>query len=1126
MKKFLLFLTIFTGLFLHGMTSKPHSVLSSGKWFKVGVVQTGLHKITYQDFVDMGFDPAAINPANIRVFGNGGKMLPEKNIDPRIDDLLENSIKVVDGGDGTFDAGDYVIFYGEGSVTWVLNRSNNRFSHVKNIYTDTTFYFVTAGTEPGLRIRDRESIMTTPTYFSNKFADYDYHEADLYNIIKTGRSWYGERFTTSNPEMVFPFYFPFIDSLTNLKISLGVLGYTADTTSFSISVNTFSDSVTIPAVNLNATFPSAIPVSKSFFVTSPRAHFDLKLHFNSSMGDDKAWLDYFDLNFTRTLCWRGGSQMPFRDPSSIGKTCTEFRLKNTNPAVEIWEVSTKNDIRRIQTINTDTTVRFRMTSDSLREYIAFDYSGFFPVILKGPVANQDLHAYDPKALIIVTHSLFTQQAGQLAEFHQSQESSLSSGVVQLQDIYNEFSSGAQDVSAIRDFIKSVYDKSGGQKPKYLLLLGDGSYDPLNRLNGNNNYIPTFQSRESLNQLASFVCDDFYGLMGPEEGENADGTIEVCIGRLPVSTTEEADIMVNKIIHYSLSTDTTFGEWRNSLTFLADDENQNLHFNQAELLTSMVHDRFPIFNINKIYNDAYQMMPSPEGNRLPQVNEAIGKALQQGTMFVNYNGHGGEAGLAAEQIVTIPDIQGWTNYNRLPVWVTATCEFSRFDNPERITAGENVLLQPNGGGIALFSTTRFSFPSTNYPLDSCFFANVLSVNGSENPRMGDLIRVSKNGNKNNNYIKNFVLLGDPAQKICYPQYKVVTTSVNDQTTGPYTAQGLSMVDLKGEITGGEGNHINVDGKVIITVYDKPFTNYTIGNHPPDSYPAPFQTQLNVLFKSECAVKEGNFEIRFVIPKNVTPVLGNGKISYYFYNDTRDGSGYDYDLVVGGQDPGVDPVNSGPDIQMYMDDPSFVNGGNTLENTILFARISDNEGINTYNLGLGREIISVLDGDETHPVICNDLFRYDNFSWQNGSLQISFSNLKDGLHTLKLKAWDLYDNSSEKTISFVVNGIKTRLTTACNPNPFFNYIQNARFLITRPDHFTRGNLTIHIFNEYGSLVSTLEKQFQDEFPDYLEIPWDGTSNEGGKLKSGMYFYRVIFHQEGVYDQAVSQKILILN
>ncbi|MDD4604130.1 MAG: type IX secretion system sortase PorU [Bacteroidales bacterium] len=1116
--------------------SLPHkkaSVLATGHWYKIAVTQSGIHKISASDLELMGIDLTTLVPSKIRLFGNGAGMLPESNALARIDDLKENAILVNDGGDGHFGPEDYILFYGESPDKWTYNNVTHIFTHQKNIYSDSTFYFLNVDTGDGKRIQPVTPASGSVNSYSRRFDDYQLHELDLRNLIKSGKEWFGEQFDNVDNTLEIPFCFPNIDSMSSMRIRTYVASKSSSASYFFL----FSNGQRIDSMKVEATDPGdntryCKSKLKQTWVLKPASTQLLTLSYSPPDASSLGWLNYIELSCARNLIWVG-PQLSFRDANSIGTgKITEFIIQKATPSITIWDVTDPSEVGSVTGTLTDSTLKFKLSTDSLRQFIGFDGTSYYPITFSGEVPNQNLHADESSTLVIVTHPLFRNQADQLAEFHRA-HNGITVKVVETQMIYNEFASGNPDVSSIRDFMKLLYDESSiANRPKYLLLFGDGSYDPKNRIPGNNNFVPTFQSLESLSPTSSYVSDDFFGILGETGGYECNGAIDIGIGRFPVSTVDEAQIMVNKIIHYSEMVSPVTGDWRNTFTFVADDENLNLHLHQAEEVTAIVASKYPLFNVNKIYFDAYKRVAIPGGSRYPDANKALNEAISKGSLIVNYTGHGGETGWSFEQVLTMADIEAWSNYNKLPVFVTATCEFSRFDNPERYTAGETVILHPNGGAIALYSTTRLAFAGQNIKLDTSFFKHLMDRDEQGNYiKMGDLIRLSKNFNDNNFLLRNFILLGDPAQSIAFSDYSVKTISINNEALNqPDTVRGLSHLTVLGEIEDDQGQKVtSFNGKLNATVFDKPRTYVTLGslyNQPtPENYPEPFKAQNSILFKGDVSVTNGGFQFSCVLPKDVSLEFGKGKLSYYAFNEQASAAGYSDKIIIGGTDPSINPETTGPDIHLYLDKRSFVSGEKTSQTPVLLADLFDTNGINYFGLGIGHEIEMVLDDDRAHSQVLNDYFSPDCNSYSRGSITYSLNGVTKGTHRLSLKAWDMYNNASEREITFYVsNQSDLSVQQVMNvPNPLFN----DTWFVFNPSSTLSGslNVTITIFNITGQQVKTITDNFPDNITDGFRIYWDGTDENGKKLSSGIYPYHIIFKDSNGGLIKISQKLVII-
>ncbi|MEI7981903.1 MAG: type IX secretion system sortase PorU, partial [Bacteroidota bacterium] len=530
-----------------GLPHKNISVLSRGVWYKLAVVNSGIHRITFQDLEALGIDMTALDPAKIRLFGNGSGMLPEANAAMRIDDLRENSILVEDGGDGRFNPSDYILFYGESPDKWLFDKNTHLFYHQKNLYSDTTFYFLTVDTQPGLRIQPVESTSMVPNYNAVRFDDYACYEEDQVNLIRSGKEWYGEIFDNNKRVWDFTFFFPHIDSLSPIRLRSYVAAKASVASYFIIICN----GKRVDSLRIEPTDPGDLSrfcklKTKPSVITNPKSDQKITMEYSLPQNNSLGWLNYLEINCVRNLVW-DGPQMFFRSTNSYGEgKVTQFFLQKATSAIQVWDITDPAAIGAVQTTLSDSLLKFRLQTDSLRQFVAFDGSQYLPVIIKGTIPNQNLHSANPTNLVIVSAPEFLAQAWQLADFHR-QHNDITAQVVTTKTIFNEFACGNPDPTAIRDFMKLLTDKAdSGLAPRYLLLLGDGSYDPKNRIPGNNNFVPTFQSSESLSPTASYVTDDYFGIMGDTSGQEANGNIGIGIGRFPVSDTSTAQIMVNKI----------------------------------------------------------------------------------------------------------------------------------------------------------------------------------------------------------------------------------------------------------------------------------------------------------------------------------------------------------------------------------------------------------------------------------------------------------------------------------------------------------------------------------------------------------------------------------------------------
>ena len=1089
-----------------------NSVLANGAWYRIATEETGMYQITYDDLLGMGINPASIDPRKIRIFGNGNGMVPEKNSDDRPDDLVENPILVIGEEDGVFNEDDYIVFYGQSPVKWnyIPFQGYGLFQHQINYYADKTYYFLNIEQHPGKRVLDVSVQGIIPTVIVDEFSDYAVHENDEVNILKTGRQWYGERFSDQTV-YEYTFNFPNIkeDYLVSLRTNIAATSTIESNFDYYYG-NEHILKAPVSKIILGTTVYAwtSTPDTVSFYPNGDEI--TIRVEYDKPTTTSIGWMNYVAVNARRKMIFEGPF-MAFRDHLSVNDSAVaEFRISAANEHLRVWNVTSPFSISSQPGQLSGSMYTFRAPAHEIRQYIAFDGSGYNSIEFIEQIQNQNLHAY----YIVLTHPDFMTQAQRMLAIHRAHDN-MSGFIVTPQEIYNEFSSGKQDPGAIRDFIRMLYLKGDSlSRPRYLLLLGDASYDYKDRVPMNTNFVPTYQSLEALKLGYSFVTDDFFGLLDPGDGVNAYGkSVEIGIGRFPVHTVEQADQMVNKVESYLSMEPDVLGNWRNDIFFVADDEDQNLHFTQAEKLQYVIDTGYHVYNRPKIYLDAFPQISTPTGSRYPEVNDAIDRMMEKGSLIVNYTGHGGERGWSHEGVLDIQMINSWTNWNRLPLFITATCEFSRFDDPSMISAGEYVFLNPLGGGVGLLTTSRLAWADPNFRLNRAVYQFMFRRINGEFYKIGDVVRLAKTDQNNGTNIKNFVLLGDPAMQLAYPECNVKTLTVNgiDVDFPDDTITAMSEVFITGFISDYNGDTLtDFNGFVFPTVFDKLLTMSTLGNDA-GSFPANFELQGQNLYEGKATVKNGFFSFSFFMTQNMASNYGLGKISYYAYDtvDMRDAHGY-YKVKTGGINQNVIPDNEGPELSLYINNTNFVSGGLTNNEPVFLAYLKDEHGINFIGNGIGRDITLTLDHDIQTTVILNTYFDPDVDSYQSGWVSFPYTDLSDGTHTLTLEAWDNMNNVSRKDIKFQVSvNSQVTLNGVLNyPNPFTDLTYFV-FNHNKPDNFF--DVEVRIFNINGQLVRSLRQSTPSVGMSVSPIAWDGTDSGGNKLGSGIYVYRLYVTDE---------------
>ncbi|MFO0356832.1 MAG: type IX secretion system sortase PorU [Sphingobacteriaceae bacterium] len=1134
---------------------KSNSVLASGKWYKMAITTDGVYKLDAAFFANAGISIGNINPKNIRIYGNGGVILPERNSDFRYDDLEENAIQVIGESDNVFNSDDYVLFYGKGTTRWTKKAPGKGtiFTGYRNYFSDTSFYYITFDLGAGKRITSQSSL-SSPNISTSTYDYYNHHEIDNINFVKSGRNMYGEYMDVTTS-----YNFTFNDNnfIQNdtIRVEATFAGRGTVDNTYRLSANGLVLDITCPGIDITNYLSDYASIKfdekKSLNTNSSAINVNVSKLTSNTVG----WLDKFSINARRELTFNG-STFNFRDSriSGTGNICNYNLNANGFSNIAIWNVSDIINPYNQAYSTSGNALSFNANADSLNEYVMFTYANLPKPIYYGTVANQNLHALQQADYIIVAPNEFIPYANRLASLHQQKEG-LTTVVVTTSQIYNEFSSGKIDAAAIRDFTRMLYTRGDAiNKPtKYLLLFGRGSYYNRNGKVGNTNLIPTYETENSVSYIYSVASDDFFTLMDPNEGYLAEssGFMDIGVGRIVSSNITQANDVVNKIENYyrtgSLPSETTnncatgttnqiFGDWRNYLLFCADDGDGALHMTQADNLSNKVKLASSSYNIDKVYIDAYKGLSTPGGKRYPDMQAAFNDRINKGCLIMNYTGHGGEVGLSAERVVDIPTINSWKNFNSLPLFITATCEFSRYDDPDRVSAGEMCLTNPAGGSIAMLTTCRLAFSNFNETLNNRLFDYVFKKqDNGKMPALGDIIRNTKDYLGQNFFYSNFHLLGDPALTLAYPKYKVYTTNINGKNitvSSKDTIRGLSKVTVKGYVGDTLGNKLSsFNGLVYPVVFDKKelitcqLNDAGSSVTPGTLTPFQFISQQNIIYKGKSEVKNGEFTYSFMVPKDVSFNYGNAKFSYYATDGNTDANG-NYDSVkVGGLDPNGIVDNEGPQINLYLNSKSFVNGGVTNESPILLADIIDSSGVNTVGTGFGHDITAVLDGNTNKPFILNDSYESNLNSYQGGKVKYQLSELSEGSHNLSLKVWDVQNNSSTTTTDFIVSkNADLALNMVLNyPNPFTT---RTSFFFEHNRNCEDLHVTIQIFTISGKIAKTIRTTINCEGFRNDGIVWDGRDDYGDKLGKGVYLYKIAVTDKDQKKAEKIEKLVILN
>ncbi|MEY4903386.1 MAG: hypothetical protein RLZZ292_1201 [Bacteroidota bacterium] len=1103
---------------LRGGNTKT-SVLSEGDNYKIGIDKSGIHKLSYDFFKNtLKIDPATLNPQKIKIYGNGGGMLPERLASPRADDLLENAIQVVGEEDGKFDANDYVLFYANNADTWAYDSTAKTMRLVKNFYAEKSFYFIKTTGDNGKRVASQASLTDSDAYTTENFDNIIHFEEEKHNLLGEyspapagGKQWFGDKFTESGRSQAYNTQFNFPNILTDVPVRVWANFASHDeqtnSTKFELVADgksVLTNSIGQASTDVHNNYAGEGKIQSIF--TAKGEKIDVVVNYKPA-NEGSGWLDYITMH-ARCKLLMVGEQFLFRDIKSTDYTATNFKFNGGSTT--IWNISKPQQVFKQEHKDGN----FTTNTSSLQTFIAFNPNAtlFVPTFTE-KVVNQNLHGIDNVDMLIVYPKELEAQATTLAKHHKD-FGGLEVAIVETNTVFNEFSSGATDPTAVRDMAKMLYERQP-QRFRFLLLFGDGTFDYRNidyKTGASKepyvNYVPIFERYESLYAIDAFPSDDYFGLLSDDEGDDLRGAVDIAVGRLTANNVEEADAMVEKVVDYESNPD-DYNDFRSRVSFVADDEDSAHYMNQSNTLADVTTKDYPLYNLNKIYLDAYPQIATPGGQRAPEVNQAIANDIFKGSLILNYVGHGGPNGWAQERILLQNDISNWSNPSRLPLFITATCEFGAYDDPSKVTAGELLLLLKKRGALALFSTTRAVYSDQNDVLTDAVFKEIFKKDDYKGRPIGEILRIAKN-NSATDFLntRKFTLLGDPAVRLALPQYPIVTTKINGKPVSANkidTIKALQKVNIEAAVTDKNGKVLdNFNGKAFVTIYDKEQVLSTLGQ---DATPKiNFNLQKNVLFKGAATVTKGVFQFTCIVPKDINYNFGFAKISYYATDDNlTDAGGYDKTyLVIGGTDLTLKD-DKGPIVEVFMNNEAFTSGGSTSNNPTLLARFKDDNGINVTGTSVGHDLTAILDENPQNTFRLNNFYEATLNDYTSGKARYPLYKLSEGKHTIRVKAWDIANNPGEGTTEFIVAKTgKSALAHVLNyPNPFTT---NTAFQFEHDLPYNTLNVLVSIYTVAGKLVKVLEEEVSSDAERVIDIKWDGKDEAGDDLARGVYIYKI--------------------
>ncbi|MDD4823111.1 MAG: type IX secretion system sortase PorU [Bacteroidales bacterium] len=1098
------------------------SRLSTGNWIKIRIPSTGIYKLSYSDLVNMGIQ----RPEKAKIYGYGGQALDMQFLSTKEDDLPQVAIWRETGSDNVFGSGDYILFYGRGPVSWSYDTPNKEYVQSNNPYSTYGYYFVSDNDEEVLTMATRASSTKTPAVTLTSYDYYDVHEKELYNFLLSGSEFYGEPFYSTTPQS-FSFNIPGITQEDGvLTVDLVAKVDPSYKASFTAQIGTNEMfNTTMPTSSPSDSYTKARSGKTTVKWTGAKSENTTVSITYKRTGSETARLNYIRLNCKSTLGLYG-SYTFFRNADAVNSN-VKYLFAGTSSKNIIWDVTSPVNVVQQETVSSGNDLSFTTQQSSIKEYVILNPSATFekPTIL-GKVKNQNLHGLDTAQFIIITQPSLKSQAEVLANIHRVRDG-LTVSVVEPEEIYNEFSSGTPDATAYRWFMKMIQETNRGGD--YLLLFGDGTYD--NRLLTAANkdktpfsFILTYQSPSSISAYTSYVSDDYFGFLDDNEGPSiGNNVLDVGIGRIPVSTLEDARANVAKILTYMNNKNP--GTWKNNIVFFADDEDNNLHMSQSDELAERVLSKNPEFIVNKIHIDAYKQVTSATGSSYPDAKNKLMNLIDNGQLIVNYTGHGNTVCLTGEDMLNETDINNF-HTDKLALWVTATCDFTRFDDVEP-SAGEKLLLNKKSGAIASFSTTRIVNSLPNFQLNKILLDNLFLKNNGKRLRLGDIMKNTKIALGGGDNKLNFALFGDPVLYLAYPEYQIkvntfkekeVTTLLND------TISAMETITVTGQIIApGDTLAKSFNGTLMPTIFDLKEKMATLNNDKTADSPLTFYDRTKVLYSGNCKVKNGLFSFSFMVPKDNSYSYESGLMNLYAFDDshTNEAQGYYDRFVVGGTSTNAPVDTTGPAIAVFLNSTHFKDGDKVNEAPLLIAYVDDSSGINRSGSGIGHDITLIIDGNTSDPINLNPY--YENTGVGNqGVLRYQLEALPAGNHTLYFKIWDIQNNSSSIKINFEV--VKDLEPEIFNAYTIYDKIADKNTFYVEHDRSTVGmNIRIEVLDYTGHEVwSVEESSFASE--SIYTYSWDRISHQGNKLPVGIYLYRVYVRSDGSKEAVKSEKLII--
>lgn len=1098
------------------------SVLSSGRWVKVRVASSGVYGFSYSRLRELGF----ADPSKVKVYGYGGKQLPESKLQNMIDDLPSQPV---------WNDGARILFYAQGPED--VSYSGGYLVHSVNYYSDYGCYFLTD------RADIPEDSYVSPSECDSvignlicTYSDCEFLDKDEFSWMMSGRRQFEKADFASAGSRTYDFN---TKNMVAGKAYLRVSFSTNSTKSSLLDVQV--DGTSAGVMPLDAVIGSNVAsVAEKTFSLNLQEKQNLKVRLKySSQTACESHLDYLRLEFTRRTAM--GSSAFFRVPLKSDCKGASLCVTQSNESVLIWKIEAGGKATVMPSVfRNDSTIAYASDLNTSDILLAVNPRASFPEpFIAESIVNQNLHGVGPLDFVIIVPASgkIIPQAERLAQAHRDVDK-LKVGVFRADQVYNEFSSGTPDATAIRRFMKMLYDRADGgtSAPRYLLLMGAGTYD--NRMHtsdmkGRNpdDYLLCFESDNSLNSTGSYVMEDYFGLLDDNEGVNLlTEKTDVGVGRLPVEDNHQAKVAVDRIIGYM--TGANAGRWLNEILVLGDDGDNNTHMKDADDVAELYGDLYPDKRITKMYWDSYPMEAQASYNSYPSLRKRLLEKLDEGALIVNYTGHGSVEVMSHELVMSKADAAELAS-PRLPFWITASCDMAPFDQP-LVNFGCNLLSNEKGGAIGMLSTTRTVVSYQNRLMNLCFSKYVLAADANDNAyALGDALMLAKNElvtdggmtDKSANKL-NFVLLADPALKLHRSAYTAVIDSFADAspTQCCLEAKAGEIVTVKGHIESDGILRQDFNGLLYSTVYDNEREVTCFNNLNAADEPFKYNARDRIISMGTDSVRSGVFQFSFPVPLDINYSSENGLINLFALSENRESSasGTFADFIVGGTASGIWNDTEGPSIGLYLNSPAFQYGASVDKTPLLVIDLHDESGLNTTGNGLGHEIVLTIDGNRSKTWVLDSYYVQQEGSFTDGRIMFRIPELSEGKHMLSVRAWDTMNNSSTAYLEFkVVDGLEPSFDIYVTESPAR---EHTCFVISHDRPMQNAVVSVSIINGNGE-VEWGHNEIDESQTGISYIDWNLCNTAGIRVPTGLYLVRATVAAEG-QQHSVSCKMVVLN